>query len=165
MALSMLKLADLPAATRGVAAATEPKVTITATGQFRFNKLAAEAFKGTHIQLGWDAKTRVLGFFGTSDPKEGGVSFENKADKKGALYLSGSRVCRLIGWDYNFSGNFSTDATMDAEKQKVTITLPDPQPPAPPKKERKPRKAKGESAQPAAPEAKQVDDDISLDVE
>lgn len=167
MALKLLSDSDLPPATRGVGAASEPKVTITSVGQFRFNKLAGKVFAGcTHIQLAWDAEKRVLGFVGTSNPKDGGVTYENKADKKGALYLSGSRVCRLIGWDYAFSGNWSGECKVDADKNRIIMTLPDPQPAAPPKKPRKPRKAKEETTTTeAAPADTEGGENLNLDME
>lgn len=176
MSMTLLKAADLPVATRGIGASSEPTVTITATGQFRISKAAAAVFAGSKfVQLGWDGKVgesltwdaqkgekRKLAFLGVEKVQNGAVNYEHKDDGKGSVYFAGSRVCRLIGWPFGDAGNQKFEAVINEKNNSVVIELPEAVPPAPPKRPRKTKAQKAAETQQAASES---GEEIKLEAE
>jgi hypothetical protein len=155
--------------------ATDPSVTITDSGQIRFNKLASAVFgdKG-RVFVDFDPKTRVMSFQGVSglpkNLKEKGWTEEDlpalKAGNEknpGIKYiLAGGLLTHKesgIGYDYKVAGNQNFKPTMNAEKAMVSFVVPKETPTAKPKAKR----TKKTAAPATGAAAATVEEDISLD--
>lgn len=111
--------------------ATEAIVTITDNGQLRFNVLAMKALGGVTkpLFIGWDDKTRLM-VITPNAPKNWPQAdlFTARESKGGGGYISCSALWgdkeNGILYDFHKSGSQHFKPTVDADKNKLSFSVP-----------------------------------------